>query len=1277
MQGSGGFSFVPEGPPSGGRYNAIGFRVSDRYIYAMRQPGSRNLLRIGQQGQVTGLGAVANLPVDDYNQGTFGEGAFADTLFVRTSDATNNARMYLINVDTQVATLRTLSQNVPNLADIVFTQGFIWGVWGESQRIYRINPTTGAVNFWPLTSVPANQYGGQWVFGNGNIGLSNNDTGRVYQIQITNPAAATPTFGVLPSIPGPGSANNDGTADPGQVVNLSVDKSAPATFVAGGPVTYTITVTNNGPGVSSGWTLTDALPPALLTPTTTTPGCQVSAGVFACSGAGTLAAGEAVTVSFTGLTAAAQTGCITNTAIVIGNEQDPNAGDDSDSATTCVGPPVSSFSLQKTASPAVAHLGETVTYTVRVTNTGAVAYTAASPATFTDDLTGVLDDADYNGDASPPTATFVDPELSWSGAVPVGGFVDVSYTVTVGNPAGDYSMENVVTPGAGGECLVASQCESIVPIAAFHATKTASTASAEPGTSVTYTIEIENTGGYAYTVADPVSFTDDLSEVTDDGILDESSITGGASYTAPTLSWEGPLDIGATATITYDIDVNAPVSGDQTMTNTIVTSPGGNCDAGSIDPDCAVEVLVPDEPANLSVLKTAASAFEPGGPVVFTITVTNNGPGPSSGWTVTDNVPVTVFNGRTSSANCSVAGGVVTCIGGPLRAGESVTASFSGDTAADAPQCISNTVTVVGNEPDPDLADNISTAESCQGEPIPAFTVEKRSSPAVAHQGDVVTYTVRVVNSGPVPLGGATPATFTDDLSDVLDNATFISADSGAILNGTTLTWTGDVAVGTYVEVTYTVSVGPPGGDNLLANVVTPGEGGECPVASACVTETPIAAYIVEKTSSIDGATPGATVTYEITVTNTGGYAYTAADPASFSDDLSDVLDDATLDLASITGGAGYSAPVLSWSGALAVGAPVVIEYTVAVNDPASGDKMMSNVVVTPAEGGCPTVGPPPECRADVPVLTYTVQKISTLDQSDPAAIVVRYTVTVTNTGEGDYPGASFEDDLTGVLDDATYNGDGSAGTSFATPILSWSGDVAQDAVVQVTYSVTVNDPDEGDHHLINQVAPTGDGGTCVSDALCTTDTPVRAYTVVKAVSATQATTGTVLTYTITITNTGGTAYTTAIPATFTDDLTDDLLHATYNDDADQGAIYTEPVLSWAGALPYPGTVVVSYTVTVGDVAEAASMTNTVVSGPDGNCTLDDAEIVVFAMGPECTTVTQLVPPVPPDPDDPDVNDLAASGFGATGLWILAMTMIGAGVALALRQSGSRSPRRR
>lgn len=99
----------------------------------------------------------------------------------------------------------------------------------------------------------------------------------------------------------------------------------------------------------------------------------------------------------------------------------------------------------------------------------------------------------------------------------------------------------------------------------------------------------------------------------------------------------------------------------------------------------------------------------------------------------------------------------------------------------------------------------------------------------------------------------------------------------------------------------------------------------------------------------------------------------------------------------------------------------------------------------------------------------------------------ITYTVTVKNTGDAPATDATVTDDLSDVLDDATYNDDAKvtpddAGTvSYASPTLTWTGDLAVGATATVTYSVTVDDPSGGDGTLTNTaVGP--DRSNCPAD---------------------------------------------------------------------------------------------------------------------------------------------------------------------------------------------------
>lgn len=919
------------------------------------------------------------------------------------------------------------------------------------------------------------------------------------------------------------------------------------------------------------------------------------------------------------------------------------------------------YTVAKSASAPSVKPGETLTYTVKVTNTGNVDYSAQNPATISDDLSGALDDATYNGDAAvvfSDGSTSASPAvagstLTWSGPLKVGETATITYSVTVRSPnTGDNTLTNAVTPGTnGGSCASASDCTTSTPVQSYSVTKTANASAVVPGATVVYTITVKNTGQVDYTDQAPASFTDDLSAVLDDATYNGDA-SNGASYAAPTLSWSGPLAVGATHVVTYSVTVNTPPSGDSRLENTVVTPPGngGDCDPDSGNPACSANIPT----GSYTVAKKASTTTaREGDTVTYTVTVTNTG-----------QVDYTTSSPASFADDLSGVLDDATVTTGPDN-GATITGntlSWSGALPVGQTSTITYTVTIntpdTGNRVLTNVVQPQTPGGSCvDGEcstttNVQSFSVAKTSTPdGAVHPGDTVTYAVTVVNTGTAPFTAQEPASFTDDLSSVLDDARVTTApDNGATITGTTLSWSGPLAVGEQVIVTYTVTVNDPDlGDKTLTNSVVPGDGGRC-IDGGCVTTNPVQSYTVAKTASGNGIVhPGDTVTYTVTVTNTGQAAYTASTPATVSDDLSKVLDDATYVAGSATNGATVTGATLTWSGPLAVGAAETITYQVVAGPAGSGDGTLTNVVVGDPDngGGCATAG---GCETTTLLQSYTTLKTADVTTVVPGTTVT-YTISVENTGQVAYTAgqpASFTDDLTAVLDDATYNDDATAGAAYAAPTLSWSGPLAVGQTVTVTYSVTVNTPDTGDKVLRNTVVtPPDNGGGCApgsTDPACTVTIPSGSYTTAKSASATKAAPGDVVIYTITVTNTGKAAYTADAPATFTDDMGDVLDDATFNGDATQGAVLTGTTLSWAGPLEVGQTLTVTYSVTVNNPDAGNKVLHNTVAG--GTC--DPAG--------SCETTTTITPP----------PSLAVTGGDVLTPGLIALGLLGSGAVLVL-----------
>ena len=222
------------------------------------------------------------------------------------------------------------------------------------------------------------------------------------------------------------------------------------------------------------------------------------------------------------------------------------------------------------------------------------------------------------------------------------------------------------------------------------------------------------------------------------------------------------------------------------------------------------------------------------------------------------------------------------------------------------------------------------------------------------------------------------------------------------------------------------------------------------------------------------------------------------------TDSFADMADDAAYngDAAATAGSLSYTSPNLTWTGNLAAGASAVITYSVTVNNPDTGDKLVINTVSSTTTGSsCPPGSTAPACRVTVPVLTpaLTIVKTAATTSGDNAVAnpggVVTYTVTVTDSGQTPYTGAAFTDPLTGVLDDAAYNNDAAAtaGTvSYTSPTLTWTGNLAVGASATITYTVTVNNPDTGSQVLANTVTSATPGSNCPCGAPGTPAAPPR-----------------------------------------------------------------------------------------------------------------------------------------------------------------------------------------
>jgi uncharacterized repeat protein (TIGR01451 family)/fimbrial isopeptide formation D2 family protein len=1058
-----------------------------------------------------------------------------------------------------------------------------------------------------------------------------------YSVTVNKPATgdgklANAVVGPEDSNCAAGATDPECTSPGGEIAELKLKKSLDKTgaIKPGEKVTYTVTVTNPGKAPYSGATfeddLSDVLDDATYNKDATASSGSASYSAPKLSWSGDVPAGGTVTITYSVTVNKPLTGDGKLGNAVVGPEDSNCAAGSTDPECTSPGGELADLKLKKTSdAKSPVKPGDRVTYTVTVTNTGKATY---ENARFEDDLTGVLDDAKYNNDATATTGTptYAAPKLSWTGDVPAGATVTVTYSVTVNKPVtGDGRLANAVVGPEDSNCAAGStdpECTSPGGEIAELKFKKASDASGaiKPGQKVTYTVTVTNPGKADYPGA---SFEDDLTGVLDDAKYndDATATSGNVSYAAPKLSWSGDVKAGETVTITYSVIVDNPITGDKQLKNAITGPEGSNCEPGSTAPECdSGEGGIAE--LKLKKVSDAKSPVKPGDKVTYTVTVVNSGKAEYKGASFEDDL-TGVLDDAKYNDDASASSGAVSYAEPKL--------SWTGDVPAGATVTVTYSVTV--NKPvtgDKQLKNAVTGPEGSNCEPgstdpectspggeVADLKLKKVSDASGAIKpGQKVTYTVTVANSGKAAYPGAS---FEDDLTGVLDDAKY--SDDAAATSGTVsymepkLTWTGNVKAGETVTITYSVIVDNPiTGDKQLKNGIAGPEGSNCEPGSTDPECTSPGGEVADlKLKKISDAKspvkPGDKVTYTVTVTNSGKADYPGA---SFEDDLTGVLDDAKYndDAAATSGTVSYTAPKLSWTGEVKVGETAAITYSVTVDKPVKGDKQLKNAVTGPEGSNCEPGSAAPECTspggevADVK-FKKSLDNTGVLKPGDK----VTYTVTVTNTGKAPYPGAKFEDDLSDVLDDATYNADAAAtsGTvTYAQPKLTWAGDVPAGGTVTVTYSVTINKPMSGDGKLGNAVVGPEDSNCAPgsTDPDCKTPPGEGGIAELKLKKTADAKSpvnpGDKITYTVTVTNPGKAPYD---GARFEDDLSDVLDDATYNTDAtatDGTVTYTAPKLNWSGDIPAGGSVTVTYSVTA-KLGGDAELYNA-VTAPDSNC---------------------------------------------------------------------------
>lgn len=877
---------------------------------------------------------------------------------------------------------------------------------------------------------------------------------------------------------------------------------------------------------------------------------------------GPLAAGASETFTVIG-TWSTGVACQSNSASVLGNEADPVAANNTDTLDACLD------DVAVTKSSEVSDDGKTVTYTVTVENTSNIAYTSDYPLVVTDNLSGVLNETSFNADlqtsySGPPPASganwaLAGTNLTWRSPLGPGETATITYSVTVmtsGATAPDFDINNTVCADMP-HLTSCDSAQTLLPnLVASKGASPADGSLVAEGDVISYTLTFSNLDGKAEAAVD---YTDTIVDVLDDAdlttapVASSTDLTVGA-VTAGAFRITGTVPAGASHTVTYQFTIpdDAAQRGDHGLRNFLGktgTTPPLLCNNG--DPMCTTHVL-PYVSAKKLAFPADGTSLRPGERVTYHLVFEN-----------LTSLPLDVnhtdhFADVVDDADMVLPPSVST---GPLLLGPILADRF--DVIGTLQPGESSTVLVTFEaNPDGERGDSVlrnylvplgqavptscvAGAPLCTLNAVGQVAASKSVSPGsgtTVAAGDELTYTLTFDNSDGQ---GAAAVDHQDRMAGMFREATFIegptSSDASLAVNqsGSVLTVTGSVPPGEVATVTYTVRVNADGsrGDNMLTNFLLP-TGATLPTACApgdpACTVNPISELVP---GIISDPSPGAAlatgdlVTYTLTFSNEDGMGPASVDHWNA---LTELLDDlelvsqpvagvGNLAVSQVAGGFGIT-------GTVPAGETYTVTYVARVLPEGSrGDNLPSNFLL---RRGDPA---PPLCDSDTFICTlHFAGELIPTKSVDPesgtkvsAGDELVYTLTFSNQTGTAPVDVDYDDEMAGVLDDATFVSIAADPGLTATPIAPTRynivGSVDPGEVLRVVYRVNVNPAAERtDNRLDNYLVGAGEEipDTC-DDALCTSN-PATELAVTKSVdpkTGSEVSPGDLLTYTLTFKN--------------------------------------------------------------------------------------------------------------------------------------------------------------
>ncbi|WP_342329126.1 gliding motility-associated C-terminal domain-containing protein [Pedobacter sp. FW305-3-2-15-E-R2A2] len=973
-------------------------------------------------------------------------------------------------------------------------------------------------------------------------GLANLSAGLTYaRLRLTTDPVSTATTG--------GAMTDGEVEDYSVMIDRSYDlgllkTSNPTTVNAGQGLTYTITLTNNGPSpmlAADVIKVVDNLP-AGFTATSYTP----AQGTYT-SGNGdwtglTLSAGQSTTLTITGTVAGNVTSALTNTVTVTNPPgiTDFVPGNNTASVVTNVNR-VIDFEVTKISTPNPVTAGVALTYTVTLKNNG-------PGSLLTSDIVKVVDVLPAGFTATGYTVangTYTSVNGNWTGltlangqstTLTITGTVDAAMTSSLTNTATVTAPVGITDPVPGNNTATDVNTTQVKPVLLI--TKLGA-ANVTAGNIATYTLTITNTGSSNAVNADitdavPAALTN-VSWST--AVAGAALVTTGATGTGNAVNLKAniPAGTGNTVTVTISGTVNPGATG--TVSNTGTATPAEPNGTGS---NSTVNSNVTST-SGVVITKTGPSNAVAGNVISYQIEVGNNGPSNATGIVISDPVPAALTN---VSWTTQIAG-ISTVTAGAT--GSTSNVNVTANIAAGAANKVIVTVTGTVN---PAFTGNITnvaiaTPKESGSTPVssqvvtavqkqPVFTVAK-TGPATAIAGDNIGYIITVKNAGP---SNSLNTIITDVVPSTISNISWTSAvttgtaliNSGGSGTGNAISLNADFNANSTIQITVAGTINSNATGTITNSATaTPAEPGVTPITSTPV-NTVLSAksgLTISKTAPAT-ANSGAAISYTITVGNTGP---SNAIAASINDIIPTEIQGVTWSssitgAATITSGASGTGNNLQAVANIPAGTGNKIVFTVngTVSAAFNGNSAnTSSVTATEPDSPSPT-STATTAVSRIPELLATKNGPSNIIAGD----AISYKIIISNTGIGDAIGTTIKDAVPAKITNVNWVVSKTGTASFAGNAsntgnnISFTGNIPAGAgnTIVIDVTGTVLPSATGNFSNMALAIPIEPVPTVNSNTVVTTISNQSGLVMLKNGPST-AQAGTAISYTLKISNTG------------------------------------------------------------------------------------------------------------------------------------------------------------